>query len=535
MRVEESRVQESLNNAKSCVESTSDNGEQQSEAEQHEKRQQEFQEQESLEIEQEHSDRQSEFQTDSSQHHSDSSKTSDYYEEEIITKVIHEDGIENTNSLYHDSRHEINSSYYNLEKIEDNFSQHAYEEHTMEGKGFDASEQNYEDASEKAYDDYDKEFENESGYEDFDRSFQENSGHHFHQLHNQNINNRNPVMGEPRIHRQHTFADIPPLPLKKTLLIKKQKTEDFTSSSTTTSTVPLLKRKPKPYPDPRKPAAYPQRLNKTTLARQALAREKRRIYVEERIQNFMRNTKSIQTPYGSLDRSFSIDRSNHKVMNSSFSLSKTSGDSKSKYERLHHISSSTTSQHRPNHDSLTTQISYRKSKIQSPQSLPDISIIDYYMAPSRGLLTSTPVSLSKSKLSSSHKSHHLSSSMSSIRSPTIAAEVSVLSGGTAGGGVGGGTTPRSGVVIDSIPEETSDFWKAISSEEGYFYTFRVRQTGPVQMLDKAVQTQTGPMNFSKDYFPSTSSRKRAPPLNNKSSTITLPLIDDRKSLHNVLQ
>lgn len=499
----------------------------------------------------------------------------DYFSEEIITKVIEQDTeINNSEGIsYYETHHHqsaLNDSYHhlqqleNLEKIEDTFSQHAYEEDdpSIEDlKEIHLPDQSIYDTSDKSYDNYEKDFENESGYEDFDRSFQENSSSHHYDIAQHNNRNHqhhhlihhSTIREEPPrlIHRQHTFADIPPLPLKKNLVIKKQKTEDYTTTTTSSnsSSMPFIKTKskPKPYPDPRKPAVYPQRLNKTTLARQALAREKRRIYVEERIQNFMRNTKSIQTPYGSLDRSFSIDRSNnHKLTtnstSSSFSKISTLKNSSHHQHHHHHLSSSTTTlhhnNHRPNnHESLSQQINYRKSKIQSPQSLPDISIIDYYMTPSRGLMTSTPVGSSSSKPSklSSHKSSHLSNSMSSIRSPSLGvAEVSVVSGSRGGGGGGGGgSSPRSsGIVIDSIPEETSDFWKAISSEEGYFYTFRVRQTGPVQMMDKAVQTQNGPMNFSKEFYTnyeSSRKTKRAPPLNAKSSTITLPLIDDRKS------
>ncbi|CAL8077922.1 unnamed protein product [Orchesella dallaii] len=428
-----------------------------------------------------------ELETESKSNHSDSKY--DFYEE-VITKEIHEDPIKNSDSSYFESHdfNETTESYYNLEKIEETFS-HTYEEHSSDK----CCDERSDETSEKSYQ-YEKDFENESGYEDFDRSFHENSGH----FDSQYLQNE-----DAKIRRQQTLADIPSLPRKKSLG-RKQITEDFT-----TATVPILKRKTKGYPDPRKPAVYPQRLNKTTLARQALAREKRRIYVEERIQNYMRNSKCIQTPYGSLDRSYSIDRTNNKL-NASYSMSKTSIESK-KYDKFHLSPSSMQN----NHERVTQ---YRKSKMESPQSLPDISIIDYYMAPSRGVLTSTPMS-SMGKIS--HHKSHLSNSMSSIRSPI--AEVSVSNGGRSGG------TPRGGAVIDSIPEETSDFWKAISSEEGYFYTFRVRQTGPVQMVDKGVQTQSGPMNFSKDFYTSYP-RKRAPPLNNKSSTITLPLIDDRDKI-----
>lgn len=468
------------------------------------------------------------------------SSTPDLFEEEDIAEIIRENVIRRNSFNKYSSEGQPESSHFE-EQVDDRFSR-------LYGKRYDVSEQSFKASDKTCH--FEQDFETESGFEEFDRSFQETSHNlgrrHSHFDNHSDHHCRKEELGT--IHRQNTLADIPLFPQgRKSYLVKKQKTEDF---SATTVPLLMLKKKGKPYPDPRKPAVYPQRLNKTTLARQALAREKRRIYVEERIQNFMRNTKSIQTPFGSLDRSYSIDRQNHKIIsNTSFSSSKTSSDSR-KYDKVTTHMSTTSSSSRPNFESLTN---FRKSKMESPQSLPDISIIDYYMSPSRGLLTSTPVSSSMGKIPS-HKSH-LSSSMSSIQSPTIGiAEVSVVSGSGMGGGAntnnnntstsstgGGGlgssaatTSKRRGIVIDSIPEETSDFWKAISSEDGYFYTFRVRQTGPVQMVDKAVQTQTGPMNFSKEYY-TPFPRKRAPPLNDKSSTIILPLIDDRKSMHLVHQ
>jgi hypothetical protein len=228
------------------------------------------------------------------------------------------------------------------------------------------------------------------------------------------------------------------------------------------------------YPDPRKPSQYPQRLNKVTLARQALAREKRRAYVEERIQRYLRSSQSNV-----------VQRGHNKCETTS--------------ERNTMVSRSLATTTSPPPQPLAE---LQMQRITSATSLPNLDSNNYYVNnPSPILLpqlphTSIPVARIHTR-KSSFKSLPPSSA-SSLPMPHILFNNSGFNRSTAGLSLFQDT--------ESIPEHSSCSHILNSMEQqSYFYSFRVRQVGPVEMLDKSVQTAKS--EFSHGYtldFSSTS-------------------------------
>jgi len=289
-----------------------------------------------------------------------------------------------------------------------------------------------------------------------------------------------------------------------------------------------LSPKSRQYRDPRKPPIYPHRMTKTTIARQALAREKRRMYVEERIQSYMKDTKSSPnsmmlrgyngSPYRSsssqhLDKDYATTGQTESI---SYISSKEKVGSSKYYSRTSSSLRST-----------------KARKYSHLQSLPEINSLNDYNVESNyhhdcgkhfeppenisaiSILRPPPYSYSSSYARAEHSGVSQSQSHSDLRSHTTTIKSESRS---------------SGIYVDSNPEVTSNFWKN-ASEQGFFYSFRVRQSGTVQMIDRAVQTGEQPQSYildfsrqsngtyylksSKPITPESSSFMHLPPINSK--------------------
>jgi hypothetical protein len=286
--------------------------------------------------------------------------------------------------------------------------------------------------------------------------------------------------------------------------------------------------KPKAYRDPRKPSIYPHRMTKTTIARQALAREKRRMYVEERIQSYMRDSRTSQQllkACGSPYRSISSGQ---------LYSDQTTGHCETR-EMLKELEKVESASHRSS--SLNRS---KPLKMSHLQSLPEINTLNHHLGGSSSGYHSSelhhqrhfepPETLSAISI---HRQppYTYSQSGSFARTETSTAGISQShSDLRSHQNTNVETDSRnSGIYVDSNPEVTSNFWKNVS-EQGFFYSFRVRQSGTVQMIDRAVQTGDIPQSYILDFarqangtyylksskpLPETSSFMHLPPINSK--------------------
>jgi len=231
-------------------------------------------------------------------------------------------------------------------------------------------------------------------------------------------------------------------------------------------------RKPKrlTYPDPRRPSNYPQRLNKVTLARQALAREKRRVYIEERIQKYLHHAQHHQCQTQTLKK----DPTHQKLVLESLLPEVME-------ERITQTTSSILGFPPPE---TLTDLQLKKLSNMT-QSLPDLDSQNYYLNhPSPSLLeelSQTSIPVARVLTRRSPFKNLIPSSASSVPLPHILFD-----------------KRQSNYPTSSIAEneqESSEQWGG--AEHGYFYSFRVRESGAVQMLDKAVQTPNS--DFSHGY------------------------------------
>lgn len=273
-----------------------------------------------------------------------------------------------------------------------------------------------------------------------------------------------------------------------------------TATTTTTSHHPSSHKLP---PEPQhqrsfKQPTYPHRMTKTTIARQALAREKRRAYVEERIQSYMRKSQyasanalhesyimnkirnggllpdmdSVAAHYGAEDLTAMREKGQGRRFTK---LDPASMQSLPDINSYHHYATSYATS-----SSRRVPFSYHTDPLPPPppQTLTAISIIkpppQYY----------SPIDNSNNNTTTTTNDNHLPDP--TTRSNTTSFQSTAE------------TSQNSGIYIDSNPESTSNFWKNVS-EQGFYYSFRVRQSGTVQMMDKSVQTGEQPQSYVLDF------------------------------------
>ncbi|CAG7816472.1 unnamed protein product [Allacma fusca] len=256
----------------------------------------------------------------------------------------------------------------------------------------------------------------------------------------------------------------------------------------------VKKTKPTVYTTHRKPSNYPQRTNKVTLARQALAREKRRVYVEERIQNYIKNAQAHNIPLTlpqmpSLTETVTNQQHTTNTTNAT-NAKKTKKTEEQQKEITSTVrTSSTTSVHQElGSPKLNELQSHLHSKTGSPQTLPFIpDSNNYYL----NKLPHPPTNLSAipvARVPNHHRRTPLKPPLASFQPLSLpnvgnaVPEISIQSGSE--------TLKQTIIAIPSNNVNvgtTQKTWKGVE-HHGYFYSFRVRQSGPVQMMDKGVQT-----------------------------------------------
>ena len=293
----------------------------------------------------------------------------------------------------------------------------------------------------------------------------------------------------------------------------------------------VRKTKGKVFPNPRKPSNYPQRMNKVTLARQALAREKRRVYVEERIQNYIKNAQANNIPLpttlplttGALASSIAEMSTVHHQEQQQQRKSIDKSEITTTIKNTTTIATTTTVKHKvetptPTVNELQNQILHSKSAPLHPIPVA-VDANNYYLNHPISL-PPPPQNLSAIQVARVHNHHHHRRtpfkpppSVASLHSnnnnnsfslpmvkampatTTIAPDISFQQLQQQQQQEDGSESVKQTIfaipagnhsnAIEAITSQKT--WKGVE-HHGYFYSFRVRQSGPVQMMDKGVQT-----------------------------------------------